>query len=540
MGRAPFRESTTDRPRTREQVLDRPRIDEPGFVHPRSDEGRMKRSLIRRPAPDRARNMARNIARTVALGRHAGTELPGSGASPGTAWLFASLEQSLARHVSVMRVPPYYPLDARGSLRIAIDVLQAADACVFGVPRQPTDLDAFFAVRARIGRTLPFLYLPLGEFPRGAWFYRHLYRHLGAQDALLFSSSADFAIFERLVAATPARTLVVPFGIEAGRFQVAPERRAAVRRQLGIAPDEVVFVYHGRVCAEKNLQATIRLVQELILLGLPVRLWVIGPIDGDTAPAGSPRDVSQLPEAPLVGEFARLLPTPTLRERVGFWGAMAHEALPELLAAADVGINLTLNPDENFGYGVVEAMAAGLPVIGSDWGGLKDTIAEGLTGYRVPTAINPTGIALDHSRARQCGIALAADAERRARMGRAAARGVAERFTLERFGDAVARQLETQLHSAPPATPVSHAWTPLGQRLVDGYSTPLADGPFASLPLSVPPSANLLAEHPLMREVLAPYASGDCSSASGDRSQRRDRDDASPPAHDRAEPARAG
>jgi hypothetical protein len=91
--------------------------------------------------------------------------------------------------------------------------------------------------------------------------------------------------------------------------------------------------------------------------------------------------------------------------------------------------------------------------------------------------------------------------------------------------------------SAPRATPVSHTWTSLGQCLIDCHSTPLADGLFASFPLSVSPSANLLADHPLMREVLAPYASGDCSSASGDRSQRRNRDDASPPAHDRAEPA---
>ena len=49
----------------------------------------------------------------------------------------------------------------------------------------------------------------------------------------------------------------------------------------------------------------------------------------------------------------------------------------EFYNIADVAINLTLHHDENFGLAQVEAMACGLPVVGSLWGGLKDTIRDG-------------------------------------------------------------------------------------------------------------------------------------------------------------------
>ena len=87
----------------------------------------------------------------------------------------------------------------------------------------------------------------------------------------------------------------------------------------------------------------------------------------------------------LTETFRELLRAEQLEERVLFWGNLPREGIPRVLGAADIGINLTLNRDENFGYSTVEAMAASLPVIGTDWGGLKDTIEDGVTGFRVPT-----------------------------------------------------------------------------------------------------------------------------------------------------------
>ena len=64
----------------------------------------------------------------------------------------------------------------------------------------------------------------------------------------------------------------------------------------------------------------------------------------------------------------------------------------EAWAASDLFVSLSDNLQETFGITPVEAMAAGLPVVVSDWDGYKDTVVEGVTGYRVPTWMPPPPI----------------------------------------------------------------------------------------------------------------------------------------------------
>jgi hypothetical protein len=65
-----------------------------------------------------------------------------------------------------------------------------------------------------------------------------------------------------------------------------------------------------------------------------------------------------------------------------------------LLQAADCFISLPDNPQEAFGYSVLEAMACGLPIIGADWDGLKETISPDV-GIRVPTVWGPAMAGID-------------------------------------------------------------------------------------------------------------------------------------------------
>jgi glycosyltransferase involved in cell wall biosynthesis len=55
-----------------------------------------------------------------------------------------------------------------------------------------------------------------------------------------------------------------------------------------------------------------------------------------------------------------------------------------LLSAADCFLALPDNPQEAFGYSVLEAMACGLPIVAADWDGLKETVTPDV-GIRVPT-----------------------------------------------------------------------------------------------------------------------------------------------------------
>ena len=64
-------------------------------------------------------------------------------------------------------------------------------------------------------------------------------------------------------------------------------------------------------------------------------------------------------------------------------------------AGADVFTSLSDNIQESFGLTPVEAMAAGLPVVVSDWNGYRDTVVEGETGFCLPTAMPEAGAGTD-------------------------------------------------------------------------------------------------------------------------------------------------
>jgi starch synthase len=70
-------------------------------------------------------------------------------------------------------------------------------------------------------------------------------------------------------------------------------------------------------------------------------------------------------------------------------------------SAADVFCSLSDNIQETFGIAPIEAMAAGLPVVVSDWDGYKDTVRHGVDGFRVPTLMPSAGqgqdLALRHA-----------------------------------------------------------------------------------------------------------------------------------------------
>jgi Glycosyl transferases group 1 len=80
------------------------------------------------------------------------------------------------------------------------------------------------------------------------------------------------------------------------------------------------------------------------------------------------------------------------QDKVRFVGHKERGELCDLYNIADLVINMTLHHDENFGLSQVEAMACGTPVIGTNWGGLKDTIVDGETGYKVSTMVTDSGI----------------------------------------------------------------------------------------------------------------------------------------------------
>ena len=71
--------------------------------------------------------------------------------------------------------------------------------------------------------------------------------------------------------------------------------------------------------------------------------------------------------------------------RLGGEQPVSEEIKRLALAAADIAVSLVDNPQETFGLAVAEAMAAGLPLVVSDWNGYRDLVRDGMDGFRVAT-----------------------------------------------------------------------------------------------------------------------------------------------------------
>ncbi len=111
-----------------------------------------------------------------------------------------------------------------------------------------------------------------------------------------------------------------------------------------------------------------------------------------------------------------LAPTPTLPrfagEGVRFLGQQSSDALAALYAAADLMVWPAVN--EAYGMALLEAQAAGLPVVAGRTGGVPDVVRDGVTGL-----LPPVGDAAAFAAAVR---ALLDDPERRRRFGEAARR----------------------------------------------------------------------------------------------------------------------
>jgi glycosyltransferase involved in cell wall biosynthesis len=132
-------------------------------------------------------------------------------------------------------------------------------------------------------------------------------------------------------------------------------------------------------------------------------------------------------EAEFYAELQQMVQELGLEGRFSFDGSVSD--LQTYLADADVFI--LPSRSEGFSNAIVEAMAAGLPVIATDVGGNAEAVQDGVTGTIVPPEdVNAMAAAMR---------AMLADPERARVMGEAGKARVAERFTTE----AMMRQLVT-------------------------------------------------------------------------------------------------
>lgn len=200
---------------------------------------------------------------------------------------------------------------------------------------------------------------------------------------------------------------VQPTGIDYETFLTVPESRvAALRKELEIG-DEPVLVTASRLSPEKNVAFLIRAVARLKeRLDRPFRLLILG--EG----ADRPR-------------LEALIATCGLEDRVTFAGAVAPEEMAAHYRLGDVFV--FASKSETQGMVVVEAMAAGLPVVAVDSSGIDDFVRHGHNGFKTLEDIDAWSGAVE---------SLLRDAARRAEMGRWA-QAFARQYALDAFADSI-------------------------------------------------------------------------------------------------------
>ena len=153
--------------------------------------------------------------------------------------------------------------------------------------------------------------------------------------------NADIAIWSR--------------GVDRAIFTPAA-RSLEWRRELGIADDEFVIGFLGRLVLEKGLEVFGRTVATLEARGTPHRVLVVG-------------------DGPARAAFAELAP------RAVFAGFQQGADLGRAVASMDVLFNPSLT--ETFGNVTLEAMACAVPVVAAAATGASSLIEDGVNGHLV-------------------------------------------------------------------------------------------------------------------------------------------------------------
>lgn len=151
---------------------------------------------------------------------------------------------------------------------------------------------------------------------------------------------------------------VVPNGVELDRFfaHVTPIDRA----ELDLPENDVVLAYIGRVAPEKNLAFLLRAFNGVAEAYPDVHLIVVG-------------------SGPELENLQSQAVNLDQGNRIHFTGFIPYDQIPRYLAVADAFV--TSSVSEVHPLSVIEAMAAGLPVLGIISPGIEDTVEEGKTGF---------------------------------------------------------------------------------------------------------------------------------------------------------------
>jgi len=154
---------------------------------------------------------------------------------------------------------------------------------------------------------------------------------------------------------------IVPMGVDAGLFNSKNSKRLSNNDRTG----EKIILFVGRLIDLKGVNYLLKAMPKVLSMFPETKLLIVG----------------KGPERIRLGKITADL---GIEKSVSFIGEVPHNELVEYYATADVFVlpSCMNNAGETEGLGVVllEAMACGVPVVGSNTGGIPHIIKDGITG----------------------------------------------------------------------------------------------------------------------------------------------------------------
>ncbi|UUX94279.1 glycosyltransferase [Aquabacterium sp. J223] len=228
----------------------------------------------------------------------------------------------------------------------------------------------------------------------------------------------------------PDRLHLIPNGVDCGVFQPRRVRDGALRRRFGIAPEATLIGFIGRLSWEKAPETFLRAMLLVHQTDPEARVVMCG-------------------TGPMAEQAAGFVRQFDMQDHVHLAGLQSDMAA----VLAELDLVVSSSHTEAMPLALMEAMAAGLPVVGTRVGGVPELVQHGITGYLAGPG--------DIDAIASCARALLRDPALRERFGGAARSRALQRFSLD---DCVARTGELlqrlarqgRFHDADGAEPAAN------------------------------------------------------------------------------------
>tara|TARA_Y100001935_G_C17311322_1_gene516526 strand:+ start:1891 stop:3615 length:1725 start_codon:yes stop_codon:yes gene_type:complete len=177
---------------------------------------------------------------------------------------------------------------------------------------------------------------------------------------------------------------IIPLGVHSEDFNFSNEDKIKLRNKMGINPEDIALAFVGRLSFHAKahhfpMYKALQEVAEKYNGQRKIHLIQIGWFANDYI-------------ANIIQGEAKLICPDVICH---FVDGLDQNIKNLTLSSSNIFISLTDNFQETFGLTPLEGMAAGLPVVVTDWDGYKDTVRNNKDGYTIPTVTLEKGGGID-------------------------------------------------------------------------------------------------------------------------------------------------